>query len=101
MATLRVTEFTGAGYGNGRAFGVPSMPAYRTQPVAISSSASTASVSAVTNLVMLDTDAGCYVLFGSSASTTVATATNAMRIPADQYRIVAVTPASRLTVLST
>lgn len=104
---LRITEYASGGYPglSGRGgFIIPTEPALATQILAVtqaSTAASTAALGANTHLVRIESDIGCCVLFGTSASTTIASTLNG-RIPpqvAPEYRFV--NPYMRVTALST
>ena len=110
MSNLIVTEYTGAGYGynSGRGgFIIPTEPAFQTQAISISASASTFALSSVTKLVrfMLDGTAlgstAVLVLFGSSVSTGIAASSNASRYVSDVEAIRGVVPYMRVTAIAT
>lgn len=103
MATLWVSEFRGnpsAGAISNN--GVPSFMGASNQVIGLGSSASTGQLGAQTNFVGLQSDVGCWVSFGSTTSTAVASSTQGFRVPANAPPIFgAVTPGSRLTAIST
>jgi hypothetical protein len=75
-------------------------PAIRTIPFTIGSSVSTSQVGSGTNIVRLDIDTGCFILFTSSGSTVVATSTNASHYSAGSH-VRVVPPNCKITTLST
>src|SRR6185369_99042 len=103
MAQIWITEYRGSAYGNGRCNN-PQVPAGQlgTLTVAITGSASTLSISSQAQLLMISLDAGAFLLFGSSGSTVIPTATNAERLPAGNHMRGVGTPGpTRIFVIST
>jgi|SRR5882672_2650696 len=98
-----ITEYAAAvAYGKGALYAVSVLPepALRSTPLTIGSSVSTSALGAGTNIVRLDIDTGCFILFTSSGSTVVATSTNAAHFSAGAH-IRSVQPFARITTLST
>lgn len=99
---LYMTEYGGYVAGRPEKVGVPTEPPIQGQ-TASSATTSTGFLSAATRMVRLSADANAWILFtASSASTSVATSTNACRVQANvapEYHYVV--PGSRFTVLST
>ena len=109
MSNLYVTEYTGAGYGyNSGRGGIPSPlePAIQTQVISISGAASTFALSSVTKLVRMMLDGAALgstavsVMFGSSASTGIATTTNSGRFVSDVEVFRNVNPYMRCTAIA-
>lgn len=100
---LRITEY--GGYASGRipVGGIAQEPAIQAQAIVTGSSQSTNTLSSATRLVRIEADAGCYVYFGSSVSTVIASSTSASsRIignAAAEWR--GVNPYMRICTLST
>lgn len=97
MASLWVTEYRSRGNN-----GFPSLPPAAVQVGAISAAASTLSLGANTQLIDVSADVGGWLLVTSSTSVAVATATNAVRIPANSApKTYDVAPNSRICFIST
>jgi len=79
---LRITEY--GGYQSGRPMtpGIASQPFIQSQTIAVGSSVSTNQLSSATRLILVDSDAGVYLFFGSSLSTANVGSSNGQRIPA-------------------
>jgi hypothetical protein len=102
MATLSITEYPGGvSYISGRSVAAPREPSLQSQAIATSASASTAALGGYTQLIELVTDVGAWVLFGSSASTGIATSTNAQRFLPNVAYTRGVSPYMRITTIST
>lgn len=105
-----ITEYSNAlYYGRGTPTAVPAdtglggaASTVITTTVLSSAATSTMILSTNTRLVRLTCDQPCWPLFsGSSLSTSIATTTNAGRVPPNLVEYRSVVPGSRLTVLST
>lgn len=109
---FRITEY--GGYANSRLPEVVPLPGMvQCQLSAVGSSVSTFYLSSATHLILIDTDGGAYITFGSSASTNVAgagssntaqfsTQAGVQRIPASVAPIpFRVNPFMRVTMVST
>lgn len=99
--TLYITEYRG--YASGRPFPTLSEPPIAQTLISTASGTSTGTLNAGTQFVELYATANAWLLFSySSASTSVATSTNApLIVPGAPPKIRSVIPGSRYTVLST
>src|SRR6266702_3989213 len=100
---MTITEFSGAAaFLTGKSGAIPA-ESLRSQAITLTTgvAASTTALGTGTTLVRVCSDVGAYLLFGSSASTGVATSTNGMRIAPNVPEYFAVTALMRLTAVST
>jgi hypothetical protein len=101
---VTITEYSGLAYASGRSVpGIPQEPALAVQSFTVAGTVSTNALTAAqTRLVRIRVDVGCFLLFGSSGSTTIpsATAINASAYAPGEY-LRGVSPYMRITSLST